>query len=654
MRGHRISADTGRWAGPNRRGDEASRAGALRLCIACESPRIICSAFPARDLPRADRGLLLGPVSDPQTPPMKATALALVALCLLPSAPAATLRQRLSFNRDWRFALGDHPGAAEPGYDDSTWEPVGLPHSFSAPYFQGKDFYTGTGWYRKAFEVPADWSGRRLFLEFDGAFDDAEVFVNGSPVGRHLGGYTGFSFDITAEAHPGANRVAVRLRNDWNPRLAPRAGDAIFPGGLYRDVWLVVTDPLHVTWYGTWVTTPQVSAEAARIEVKTEIKNSGATARTLSLRTDILDPDGRRVARLVSRETLAAGATETIDQTTPEVAHPRLWSPAHPFLYRALTTVYDGRRPADDYQTPFGIRWFTWTADRGFFINGEHLYFHGANVHQDHAGWANAVTEAGVRRDVGLIKEAGFDFIRGSHYPHHPVFADACDELGVLFWSENPFWGVGGAHREGTWTAEAYPVHPEDDAAFEQSVADSLRDKIRIFRNHPSVVVWSMCNEVFFSGNQPKVRALLSRMVALAHELDPTRAVAIGGSQRGGLDKLGDVAGYNGDGARLFINPGIPSVVSEYGSVTSNRPGRYDGQFKPRELDADTPEYPWRSGQVIWCGFDYGTIFGPSAGSKGIVDYARIPKRSWYWYRDRFRHIPPPAWPEPGVPPGWR
>ena len=561
------------------------------------------------------------------------------------------LRQNLNINREWKFKLGDYPGAKAIGYDDSKWASIGLPHSFSIPYFGFKDFYVGYGWYRKHFDIKPGWKSKCIFLEFEGAFQDAEVFVNGTRVGRHQGGYTGFSLDVSTAVRPGDNVLAVRLNNNWNPRLAPRAGDHIFPGGIYRDVWLVVTDPLHVTWYGTFVTTPQVSKEAVTVNVKTEIQNQSPVAKRCAVESDILDPGGKTVARLSSTLQVGAGATVSFDQTSKPISSPKLWHPAHPFLYTVVTTVRDGRRPVDDFRTAFGFRWFQWTADQGFFLNGEHFYFHGANVHQDHAGWANAVTQAGAYRDVKMIKDAGLDFIRGSHYPHHPMFADACDKLGILFWSENSFWGVGGTHKEGTWTAEAYPTNPEEAAEFEQSVENSLRDEIRIFRNHPSIAVWSMCNEVYFSGNQDKVRKLLSRMVELAHQLDSTRAAAIGGCQRGGLDKLGDIAGYNGDGARLFINPGIPNVVSEYGSVTTNRPGRYDGQFKARDqMTADTPAYPWRSGQIIWCGFDYGTIFGPAAGSKGIVDYARIPKRSWYWYRNEYRHIPPPAWPQEGVP----
>ena len=581
------------------------------------------------------------------------TALLCLLLLLLAAPLSATepLRQNLNLNRDWKFQLGDYPGAQAPGYDDSGWGAINLPHSFSLPYFQWKDFYVGYGWYRKHLAIPPAWASKRIFLEFDGAFQDAEIFVNGTRLGEHQGGFTGFSFDITSAVHPGDNLLAVRLNNNWNAQVEPRAGDHEFTGGIYRDVHLVVTDPLHVTWYGTFVTTPQVSKDSGTVNVKTEIQNQGPAPRQCVVVTDILDPAGHPVAHLSSTLPVAAGATVTFDQTTPPLPSPQLWHPAHPFLYTAMTTVSDGSHPVDDYRTTFGFRWFSWTADQGLFLNGEHYYFHGANVHQDHAGWVDAVTDAGAWRDVQFVKNAGLDFIRGSHYPHSPAFASACDNLGVLFWSENCFWGSGGAHKEGYWTADAYPPNPADQAAFEQNAQDTLRDEIRIFRNHPSIVVWSMCNEVFFSEktDMDKVRGLLTTLVKLSHQLDPTRPAAIGGAQRGAVDKLGDIAGYNGDGARLFINPGIPNAVTEYGSVSSDRPGHYDGQFKLRELQVDTPEYPWRSGQVIWCGFDYGTLFGHVAGSKGLVDYFRIPKRSWFWYRNTLLQIPPPAWPQPGT-----
>jgi beta-galactosidase len=570
---------------------------------------------------------------------------------------AADLRQRINLNRDWKFYLGDKSGAEQAAYDDSGWDSVGLPHSFSIPYFLSKDFYVGYGWYRRHLDVPDSDMGKRLFLEFEGVFQDAQIFVNGIQVGEHQGGYTGFSLDITSAIKTGDNVLAVRVNNLWNPRLAPRAGEHVFSGGIYRDVYLVVTSPLHVPWYGTFVTTPSVSKEAGTVAVDTEIRNDSTTDKQCTVATAVLDAEGKRVTSMRSTLRVPAEQTITFHQTSDTIAHPKLWDPSHPNLYKVQTTVYDGDVAADAYESPLGFRWFKWTADQGFFLNGRHYYFHGADVHQDHAGWGDAVTDAGVWRDVNLVKEGGFDFIRGSHYPHHPIFADACDQIGILFWSENCFWGTGGFKQDSYWNASSYPLDPADQPGFEQSVKQQLAEEIRIFRNHPSIIVWSMCNEPFFTDKAtlPKVRNLLTELVALSHQLDPTRPAAIGGCQRGGLDKLGDVAGYNGDGARLFMNPGITSVVTEYGSVRAIRPGKYDPGWgdlsRARGLDKILTypwEFPWRSGQALWCCFDHGSIAGLE-GQTGIVDYFRLPKRAWYWYRNAFAHVPPPAWPEPGI-----
>jgi hypothetical protein len=560
--------------------------------------------------------------------------------------PASTERRRMLFNRDWRFQLGDHPGAESRDYDDASWEAIALPHSFSLPYFRSARFYVGYGWYRKHFEMPREWLGGRLFLEFDGVFQDAELFVNGRRVGTHQGGYTGFSIDITGALVIGDNLVAVRVNNNWNPQLAPRAGEHVFLGGIYRDAYLVVTDPLHVAWYGTSVTTPEISAEAARVNVRTEIRNDGSAARRFTLETSIVDPDRQVVTRMRTIHTIAAGETAALEQTSEWIRHPKLWHPDHPYLYSVYTEILDGAKAVDDFLSPLGFRWFRWTADQGFFLNGEHLYLRGANVHQDHAGWGIAVTQAGAYRDVKLIKDAGFNFIRGSHYPHSPAFAEACDRLGIILWSENPFWGKGGFGKDGFWNASAYPVRPEDFAPFEESSKQQLREMIRIHFNHPSIAVWSMANEAFFTENVERAKDLVRSLVDLSHRLDPTRPAAVGGAQRKGFDRLGDVAGYNGDGSWLFLNPGIPNMVSEYGALGKGVPGEYDPYFADL---ATQPEFPWRAGQAIWSGFDYGTIAGKQ-GFKGIVDYFRLPKRSWYWYRNAYLHIPPPDWPQPGTP----
>ena len=593
-------------------------------------------------------------------------------------------RQNLNFNQSWAFQLGDVPGAQAADYSDSAWENIGLPHSFSLPYFAADKFYVGYGWYRKHFDVPAAWAGKRVNLEFDGVFQVAEVFVNGRRVGEHKGGYTGFTVDITDAVKPGDNVVAVRVNNLWNARLAPRAGEHVFSGGIYRDVRLVVTSPLHVAWYGTFVTTPQVSKESATVNVKTEVVNDSGAAKSTRVQTLVLDANGKAVAQMESTQTIAAGTTNVFDQTSAPVANPKLWSPEQPSLYSVKTIVLEGivaqasrlsesapsehtgetpvplrYTPVDDYTSPLGFRWFKFTADQGFFLNGEHYYFKGANVHQDHAGWGDAVADSGFYRDVKLVKDAGFDFIRGSHYPHAPAFAAACDDLGVLFWSENCFWGIGGFKGDGYWNSSAYPTNAADDMEFEASVKASLRDMVRIHRNHPSIIVWSLGDEQFFSDDavMPKVRRSLAGQTAYFHELDPTRPVGVGGCQRGDIDKLGDVAGYNGDGSRLFVNPGIPNVVTEYGSTIADRPGKYEAGWGdlPNTPGADKNiegswRLPWRSGEAIWCAFDHGSIAGRNFGAMGLVDYFRLPKQEWYWYRNEYRHIPPPAWPGNGVP----
>ncbi|MGV8093953.1 MAG: glycoside hydrolase family 2 TIM barrel-domain containing protein [Mangrovibacterium sp.] len=565
-------------------------------------------------------------------------------------AQTSPLRQCININREWKFLLGDHPGAESVLYDDKAWELIHLPHSFSIPYFQTGKWYSGYGWYRKQINVPSAWIGKRIFIEFEGTFQDAEIFVNGKATGCHQGGYTGFSCDITDAVKAGNNMVAVRVNNLWDSRLPPRGGDHTFPGGIYRDVSLVVTNPAHVTWYGTFVTTPDVSKESGAVNVKTEIKNHWGVTKTLLLKTTIVDPSGRTVDEFSSSANIGAGETSTFDQTGHSIANPKLWHPQHPFLYKAVSNLYEDKKQVDRFETTFGFRWIEWTADRGFFLNGEHYYFKGVNVHQDHAGWNNAVTNAGFVRDIKMVKDAGMDFIRGSHYPHDPAFSNACDSLGILLWQENSFWSCGIRGNGGWYTVDGiYPPQKEDQIVFEANVKNSLREMIRIHRNHPSIIVWSMCNEPFFTKDStlPRVREFLKELVQLTHELDPSRKAAVGGVQRGNLDKTGDIAGYNGDGARLFMNPGVPSVVSEYGSTITDRPGNYE----PGWGDLQQEQFPWRSGQALWCAFDYGTHIGDGKfGHMGMIDYYRIPKRMWYWYRNEYRHIAPPEWPIEGIP----
>ncbi len=577
-------------------------------------------------------------------------------------AQSAGPRLIQNFNQSWKFKRADVTGAEATAFDDSSWGNVGLPHSFNLPNFLSTKFYVGYGWYRKHFTVPTSWSGKSVAIEFQAAFDQAQIYVNGKQVGEHIGGYNGFSIDITSAVQTGDNVVAVRLNNNWNAQIPPITGDHIFYGGLYRDVNVVVTDPLHVTWYGTWVTTPTLatnSGSSSTVEIKTEVQNNRSTAVNATLKTDIVDNTGKVVTTISSPQQIAAGATVTFDQTTPAISSPSLWHPDHPTMYQALSYLSDGTGNVDNFTTPFGFRWFTWSGSQGFSLNGSHYWIQGANVHQDHAGWANGVADSALYRDVKMVKDAGLNFIRGSHYPKAPAFADACDQLGVLLWSENCFWGGFGGGPGGWSYSGSYPSTSADFDAYDTNVLASLTDMIRIHRNHPSIIAWSMGNEDFFNGGGPadRVVALLKKEVALTHQLDPApmgRPAAIGGAQSAigstQPDTLGDVAGFNGDGTG-YDNPGMPNLVSEYGStVNVARPGAYDPGWGNLTVTNGMPAQPaWRSGASKWCMFDYSSQMGATYMTTGIVDNFRIPKRAYYWYRNTYAKVAPPTWPTSGT-----
>lgn len=561
---------------------------------------------------------------------------------------AAFTRQTINFNREWKFVRSDAENAEQENYNDSSWYNVGLPHDFSIPYWQEEKHYTGYGWYRKEFDVKQEWIGKRLSLDFEGVFHTAEIYINGEYAGVHEGGYTGFDVDITDYVRSGKNVLAVRVNNVWRADLAPRTGEHMFTGGIYRDVNLVITSPVHVTWYGTFVQTPDISAERSNVNMQTEVRNDSGAQQNVRVVNSIYDADNNPVTTIVSQEyTLAAGQTYNFNDTSGYINNPNLWSPDNPYLYTMHTDVQVNGQSVDQYNTKFGFRWAEFTADGGFFLNGEHVWLDGADAHQDHAGWGNAVTADALRRDVAMIKEAGMNFIRGSHYPHSPAYSDACDELGILFWSEAAFWGTA-AYGEGgntgtseDYKADGYPTtgDSELEQAFEESCLANVRDMIRVHRNHPSIIAWSMGNEVFFGSNHEKKKALISRMAGYAKELDPARATAMGGTQRGGYDKLEnvDVAGYNGDGASMeeYQNPGVANLVAEYSSHTGNRPDKFRAYYGSVETDGSgEPVKPeWRSGQALWCAFHHGSIMARSYGDMGFVDYYRLPLQIWYYYR---------------------
>ncbi|MFD0817490.1 cellulose binding domain-containing protein [Micromonospora zhanjiangensis] len=608
-------------------------------------------------------------------------------------------RQKVNLNRGWRFIRSDVSGAQNTGFDDSRWGPVALPHDFDAPYdvggsTGGQSFRVGVGWYRRHLTVPSSWTGRRVEFESEGAFSVTDLYVNGTRIGTHRGGFTGFAFDITSALRTGDNVIAVRVDNNWRADLAPRTGDHQFSGGLYRDVFLNVTDNVHVAWYGTFVSTPaltnptwdtsnaayyrnidlaqypsesdlraNIAARRSNVRVQTEVRNDGSSAIDVYARQEVRRQGSNTVLATFDSpvRTLGGASSTTLDALSGSLTNTAamlqgldLWAPNNPALYTVTTSVVvDGSADGvitngtvvDAYDSTFGFRSAQWKVD-GFYLNGVKTLLFGADVHQDHGGWSNAVTDSGFARDVRMVREAGMNFIRGSHYPHDPSFADATDKLGVMFWSENVFWCTATAGveptpsgRAGDYKADGYPQKATDQAAFEQSTMDALRDMIRVNRNHPSVINWSMGNEVFFtaSGTASKAKALVSKLRDYAHQLDPTRKAGMGGVQRNSLDQLAvsDIAGYNGDGGKI-TNTWMPNVVSEYGSYTSDRPGTYDPTYGDVKDPADGTRYKLTTGSAglaIWAGFDHGTIMDPAYARMGMIDFYRLPKNQWYWYR---------------------
>lgn len=639
--------------------------------------------------------------------------------------PVASGRLHINFNREWKFSSKrvsdnippDFDGALEAGFDDSAWTEVGLPHSFSTPYNMETEFFVGYGLYRKNFNVPREWidEGKRVSLEFEGSFIETEVFINGRSAGSHIGGYTGFEIDLTGLLKPGQNTLAVRVNNKWRANQAPRIGEHQFSGGIYRDVYLNVSAPVYVAWYGTSVTTPalnnpgfdeknaggellwdyenidetayvpaheireNIAQKRSDVAVDTEICNSTAESVAVIVRHVVVDNSNGEVVACFDSDSvnIPAGQKANIPAQSGLIQNIKLWDIKKPNLYTVETVVYnaDTAQVIDTYKSPLGFRWVQFLTD-GLYLNGEKTYLFGAGFHQDRAGWGDAGTNAALKRDVAMVKEAGMNFIRGVTYPRDPALIEACDEYGVLFWSENTFWGMGGhlnapndgkelTYTSADWRATAYPDDPKDYEAFNESCIQDLEEMIRVLRNHPSVFLWSMGNEVFFETDDqvPLCKELVQKLRNRAHELDPTRKAGLGGTQRCNFDSLEycDVAGYNGDGGRFNYygegNSGagmgqhamtmkMPSMASEYGSYTSSR-GDLNDTYGPHfheisdgnegyiETDAN------RSGIALWCAFHHGTIGGAGLAQMGFVDYSRLPLKTWYWYREKYTGVPP-------------
>ncbi len=428
-------------------------------------------------------------------------------------------RQVSNFNPGWRFQKGEVPGAQAADFNDSSWQGVNLPHGLEILGENGSGMrnYQGPAWYRKHFKLPASTQTQKLVLYFEAVMGKSAVWVNGTQVAEHFGGYLPFACEVDGLLHFDGrdNVVAVRADNSDDPTYPPGKPqgllDFTYSGGIYRDVYLIETEPVHVTLAelsqtvaggGVFVAVKDASGSSAQLEVRTEVINSGTTNRHLTLRTILEDKDGRELAHLEEAADLAAGATRQFSQSM-SVTNAHLWHPDDPYLHYIRTELSEGSRVSDSLRTRFGIRFFEMRGKDGFFVNKQPIghKLSGANRHQDYAYVGNALPNSGQWRDAKLLRQAGCSIIRAAHYPQDPAFMDACDELGLLVTVANPGW----------------QFFNDKDPIFQQRMVADTRAMVRRDRNRPAVLLW----ETALNETDSQPLSMLKEMHRVVHEEIP-------------------------------------------------------------------------------------------------------------------------------------
>jgi len=553
------------------------------------------------------------------------------------SEQAAESRQVVNLNPAWRFWLGEPAGEPfRPDFDDSKWDWVSLPHTMEVFPASLQNFGArgrNLGWYRRTINVPAAWLQKKVFLHFQGAMQTTRVWVNGDYVGEYaVSGYNSFDFDITSHLKTGANLVAVRVDNTVNPDIPPDGQwmDFILFGGLCRDVNLVVTDPLYVTFpweakqAGVRLTLPEVSAEHAVLQAESTVRNASANPRNCTLVTEVRDQGGKLVASMTDTREIAAGGESTFTQKSAPIAKPHLWAPYDPYLYQVKTIVRENGNEVDGISTRLGVRWFSFDNEKGFFLNGQHLKLIGVNRHQTWPFIGNAVPNGLHRRDAEQIKAMGVNWVRLSHYPHDPDFLDDLDELGLMALEEGPTWMNSG------------------NAKWLDNLEQSFRSMIRRDRNHPCIIIWNAC--INHSGGNPV-------LAQAAAEEDPTRP-------RGQVDvpcpmdfEHGSVSG---NGALTIEHTGhtFPAARGERDSVGYHK-NDWEGAQKSANRELDLARWHWEqtdaayrqkdnSGQAVWCMYDYNSFHNSTEGktAHGVCDLFRIPKYTYWWHQSELTSKP--------------
>lgn len=379
---------------------------------------------------------------------MKKVIYFLTIIILLNNVLCFSQNEKESINDSWKFIKEDIPSAGNVDFDDKSWQKVNLPHTWnSIDSYTSRQYYRGIGWYRKELNLTNKYADKKLFINFEGAFLKAEVYVNGKFVGQHKGGYTAFTFDISEYVNiPEKNIISIKVDNSKKLDLPPISGDYTMFGGIYRDVYLISNNKIHFDQMnfgsnGVFVDAPIVDNNEVIVNIKGAITNQSNDNRNVVLLSKIIDNSGNLVTEIKSKIKVNAGAATNFQQASNKINNPNLWSPENPYLYSVQTSILsDDKSPIefDMQHAPLGLRWFKFSADSGFYLNGKSLKLIGAARHQDYMGLGNALDNDLNRRDVQLLKDMGGNFIRVSHYPQDLTVLEMCDKLGILVWEETP------------------------------------------------------------------------------------------------------------------------------------------------------------------------------------------------------------------------
>jgi len=594
---------------------------------------------------------------------------------------ASGLRSRDNFNEGWKFYQGNFPEAIHPLFDDSQWRTLNLPHDWSIEgEFYEKNRSTfgagalpgGTGWYRKSFQVEASDKGKLISVEFDGVYHNSEIWINGKYLGKRPYGYSSFRYELSPYLNFGdsTNVIAVKVDNSLEPNSRWYSGC-----GIYRNVWLVKTGTVAVDHWGAFVTTPQVDDKKATVNISIKIRNSSGLPLTVPVKSGIYDDENKLIAEIITSKVTLKNPETVVDQTLI-VKDPSLWSVDQPNRYHVITSISQKKNMLDEYETPFGIRTFNFDSNKGFTLNGKPLKIKGVCIHHDLGCLGAVINTRALERQLELLKEMGCNGIRTSHNPPAPELLDLCDKMGFIVMDEAfDVWKK--KKREFDYALDFDQWHKRD-----------LQDMVLRDRNHPSVFIWSIGNEIVEQKDSTGV-TIAKELAGIVRELDQSRPVTAALDEvpfpENYIMKSGalDLIGYNyhqeifADFLKTF--PGKKFIATETTSALATR-GSYDmpadtvhrwpddwkKTFSGGNADLSCSSYdncavPWGStheetwkiikkydflsGMFVWTGFDYigeptPYVWPARSSYFGILDLCGFPKDAFYMYKSEWTNQP--------------